>query len=201
MIFRLKAISWNLGFWMAQQRNSTTTVLLFMLHSSCCVLNIWPFRPRACKTGRPAPRCTCGSQAGCRETRRSADKVRRIKRWAPHCSPKKGVIKGINFCQLFSGWTKLVLQTLQQLRTQLVQAYEHSALPDQDLLEYIGRFQADVAKAFLQSWCVHTTHCCIYGLQVEDSFLHSDVNKYTSVFFHDQHLYWRAFRVSPTASL
>ncbi|KAF8885255.1 DNA mismatch repair protein MutS [Gymnopilus junonius] len=40
-------------------------------------------------------------------------------------------------------------KALLRLRTQLVQAYEHSALPDQDLLEYIGRFQTDIAKAFL----------------------------------------------------
>ncbi|KAF4623673.1 hypothetical protein D9613_001515 [Agrocybe pediades] len=40
-------------------------------------------------------------------------------------------------------------KALLRLRTQLTQAYEHSALPDQDLLAYIGRFQADIAKAFL----------------------------------------------------
>jgi len=40
-------------------------------------------------------------------------------------------------------------KALLRLRTQLTQAFEHSALPDKDLLEYIGRFQADIAKAFL----------------------------------------------------
>ncbi|KAJ3510448.1 hypothetical protein NLJ89_g4672 [Agrocybe chaxingu] len=39
-------------------------------------------------------------------------------------------------------------KALLRLRTQLTQAYEYSALPDQDLLTYIGRFQADIAKAF-----------------------------------------------------
>ncbi|PPQ78808.1 hypothetical protein CVT25_010677 [Psilocybe cyanescens] len=42
-------------------------------------------------------------------------------------------------------------KALLRLRTQLTQAYEYSALPDQELLDYIGRFQADIAKAFLQS--------------------------------------------------
>ncbi|KAF9482407.1 hypothetical protein BDN70DRAFT_853443 [Pholiota conissans] len=41
-------------------------------------------------------------------------------------------------------------KALLRLRTQLVQAYEHSALPDRDLLEYIGRFQTDIAKAFMR---------------------------------------------------
>jgi DNA mismatch repair protein MSH4 len=36
-----------------------------------------------------------------------------------------------------------------QLRTQLTQALDHSALPDEELLAYIGRFQVDIAKAFL----------------------------------------------------
>ncbi|KAL1749149.1 muts domain V-domain-containing protein [Schizophyllum fasciatum] len=40
-------------------------------------------------------------------------------------------------------------KALLRLRTQLIQAYEHSALPDQDLLEYVGRFQRDIAKAFV----------------------------------------------------
>ncbi|KAF8972583.1 muts domain V-domain-containing protein [Flammula alnicola] len=40
-------------------------------------------------------------------------------------------------------------KALLRLRTQLTQAYEYSALPDQDLLAYVGRFQADIAKAFL----------------------------------------------------
>ncbi|KAF8168490.1 muts domain V-domain-containing protein [Crassisporium funariophilum] len=42
-------------------------------------------------------------------------------------------------------------KALLRLRTQLIQAYEHSALPDQDLLDYIGRFQTDIAKAFLHA--------------------------------------------------
>ena len=37
-----------------------------------------------------------------------------------------------------------------QLRTQLVQAYEHSALPDRELMAYVGRFQRDIARAFIQ---------------------------------------------------
>jgi DNA mismatch repair protein MSH4 len=36
-----------------------------------------------------------------------------------------------------------------QLRTQLTQALDHSALPDEELLAYIGRFQVDIARAFL----------------------------------------------------
>ncbi|KDR68697.1 hypothetical protein GALMADRAFT_146051 [Galerina marginata CBS 339.88] len=40
-------------------------------------------------------------------------------------------------------------KALLRLRTQLLQACEHSTLPDQELLAYIGRFQADIAKAFL----------------------------------------------------
>ncbi|KAJ7353326.1 hypothetical protein DFH08DRAFT_804889 [Mycena albidolilacea] len=36
-----------------------------------------------------------------------------------------------------------------QLRTQLTQALDHSALSDEELLAYIGRFQVDIAKAFL----------------------------------------------------
>lgn len=39
----------------------------------------------------------------------------------------------------------------RQLRTQLVQALDHSALPDQELREYIRRFQTDIAKAFLHA--------------------------------------------------
>ncbi|KAF7297326.1 MutS 4 [Mycena indigotica] len=40
-------------------------------------------------------------------------------------------------------------KALLRLRTQLVQAYEHSALPDEELVAYIRRFQVDIAKAFL----------------------------------------------------
>ncbi|KAK1231370.1 MutS protein msh4 [Marasmius sp. AFHP31] len=40
-------------------------------------------------------------------------------------------------------------KALLRLRTQLTQAYEHSALPDTDLLAYVARFQTDVTKAFL----------------------------------------------------
>ncbi|TFK42146.1 muts domain V-domain-containing protein [Crucibulum laeve] len=40
-------------------------------------------------------------------------------------------------------------KALLRLRTQLTQALEHSALPDQELLAYIGRFQTDIAKTFL----------------------------------------------------
>ncbi|KAF5361637.1 hypothetical protein D9758_007277 [Tetrapyrgos nigripes] len=40
-------------------------------------------------------------------------------------------------------------KTLLRLRTQLTQAYEHSTLPDEDLVAYIGRFQGDITKAFL----------------------------------------------------
>jgi len=40
-------------------------------------------------------------------------------------------------------------KALLRLRTQLTQAFEHSALSNKDLLEYIGRFQIDIAKAFL----------------------------------------------------
>ncbi|KAG7090616.1 hypothetical protein E1B28_009718, partial [Marasmius oreades] len=40
-------------------------------------------------------------------------------------------------------------KALLRLRTQLTQAYEHSALPDKELLDYIARFQTDITKAFL----------------------------------------------------
>ncbi|KAF7307828.1 MutS 4 [Mycena kentingensis (nom. inval.)] len=40
-------------------------------------------------------------------------------------------------------------KALLRLRTQLTQAYEHSALPDEELVAYIRRFQVDIAKAFL----------------------------------------------------
>ncbi|KAJ7270710.1 muts domain V-domain-containing protein [Mycena haematopus] len=40
-------------------------------------------------------------------------------------------------------------KALLRLRTQLTQALDHSALPDGELLAYIGRFQVDIAKAFL----------------------------------------------------
>ncbi|KAJ7042872.1 muts domain V-domain-containing protein [Mycena alexandri] len=40
-------------------------------------------------------------------------------------------------------------KALLRLRTQLTQALEHSALPDEELLAYIKRFQVDIAKAFL----------------------------------------------------
>jgi hypothetical protein len=41
--------------------------------------------------------------------------------------------------------------TESKLRTQLTQALDHSALPDEELLAYIGRFQADIARAFLHA--------------------------------------------------
>ncbi|KNZ82138.1 MutS like protein [Termitomyces sp. J132] len=40
-------------------------------------------------------------------------------------------------------------KALLRLRTQLIQAFEHSALPDQELLAYLHRFQDDIAKVFL----------------------------------------------------
>lgn len=40
-------------------------------------------------------------------------------------------------------------KALLRLRTQLIQAFEHSALPDQELLDYVGRFQSDIAKVFV----------------------------------------------------
>ncbi|KAJ7079998.1 muts domain V-domain-containing protein [Mycena belliarum] len=40
-------------------------------------------------------------------------------------------------------------KALLRLRTQLTQALDHSALPDEELLAYVGRFQVDIAKAFL----------------------------------------------------
>ncbi|KAJ4485332.1 muts domain V-domain-containing protein [Lentinula aciculospora] len=42
-------------------------------------------------------------------------------------------------------------KTLLKLRTNLTQAFEHSALPDEELLAYIGRFQADITNVFLYS--------------------------------------------------
>jgi len=36
-----------------------------------------------------------------------------------------------------------------KLRTQLTQAYEHSALPDEDLRTYVGRFKNDIIQAFM----------------------------------------------------
>ncbi|KAK7055436.1 muts 4 [Favolaschia claudopus] len=40
-------------------------------------------------------------------------------------------------------------KALLRLRTQLTQALDHSALPDEELLTYVGRFQMDIARAFL----------------------------------------------------
>ncbi|KAJ7756277.1 muts domain V-domain-containing protein [Mycena metata] len=40
-------------------------------------------------------------------------------------------------------------KALLRLRTQLTQALDHSALPDEELVAYIKRFQVDIAKAFL----------------------------------------------------
>ncbi|KAF9074002.1 muts domain V-domain-containing protein [Rhodocollybia butyracea] len=47
--------------------------------------------------------------------------------------------------------TKIAMRrrALLRLRTNLTQAFEHSALPDEELLTYIGRFQADITKVFL----------------------------------------------------
>lgn len=42
----------------------------------------------------------------------------------------------------------LLTDKIMQLRTQLKQTLDHSALPDQELLAYIRRFQDDIAKAF-----------------------------------------------------
>ncbi|KAF9042120.1 muts domain V-domain-containing protein [Panaeolus papilionaceus] len=42
-------------------------------------------------------------------------------------------------------------KALLRLKTQLTQAYEHSTLPDADLVEYIARFQKDIAVAFYRS--------------------------------------------------
>jgi DNA mismatch repair protein MSH4 len=38
-----------------------------------------------------------------------------------------------------------------RLRSQLTQAFDHSTLPDEELLAYVGRFQADIAKAFFHN--------------------------------------------------
>ncbi|KAL9709267.1 MutS protein msh4 [Leucoagaricus gongylophorus] len=40
-------------------------------------------------------------------------------------------------------------KALLRLQTQLSQAYEYSALPDEDLREYVGRFKSDVIQAFM----------------------------------------------------
>lgn len=40
-------------------------------------------------------------------------------------------------------------KALLRLQTQLTQAYEHSALPDVDLREYVGRFKNDIIQAFM----------------------------------------------------
>ncbi|GLB36707.1 putative mutS family domain IV [Lyophyllum shimeji] len=40
---------------------------------------------------------------------------------------------------------------LLRLRTQLTQAYEHSALPDPELRAYLRRFQEDIAKIFMHA--------------------------------------------------
>ncbi|PPQ98977.1 hypothetical protein CVT24_003473 [Panaeolus cyanescens] len=42
-------------------------------------------------------------------------------------------------------------KALLRLKTQLTQAYEHSTLPDADLVEYIARFQKDIAVAFYRT--------------------------------------------------
>ncbi|KJA21853.1 hypothetical protein HYPSUDRAFT_87688 [Hypholoma sublateritium FD-334 SS-4] len=49
-----------------------------------------------------------------------------------------------------SAKTAVKRKALLRLRTQLVQAYEHSALPDRELMAYVGRFQKDIARAFIQ---------------------------------------------------
>ncbi|KAJ7222335.1 muts domain V-domain-containing protein [Mycena pura] len=48
-----------------------------------------------------------------------------------------------------SGKIAIRRKALLRLRTQLTQALDHSALPDEELLAYIKRFQVDIAKAFL----------------------------------------------------
>ena len=40
-------------------------------------------------------------------------------------------------------------KVLLRLQTQLKQVYEHSTLPDDDLLDYLKRFHTDIAKAFI----------------------------------------------------
>jgi hypothetical protein len=37
-----------------------------------------------------------------------------------------------------------------KLRTQLTQALDHSTLPSEELLAYIGRFQTEITKVFLR---------------------------------------------------
>jgi len=37
-----------------------------------------------------------------------------------------------------------------KLRTQLTQALDHSTLPEEELLAYIGRFQTEIAKVFMR---------------------------------------------------
>ncbi|KAJ3874182.1 muts domain V-domain-containing protein [Lentinula edodes] len=55
--------------------------------------------------------------------------------------------------QVQSDSSKIAMRrkALLKLRTNLTQAFEHSALPDEELLAYIGRFQADITKVFLYS--------------------------------------------------
>ncbi|CAK5271911.1 unnamed protein product, partial [Mycena citricolor] len=48
-----------------------------------------------------------------------------------------------------SGRIAVRRKALLRLRTQLTQAYEHSALSDLDLVAYIARFQVDITKAFI----------------------------------------------------
>ena len=43
-------------------------------------------------------------------------------------------------------WISKLGTTTWQLRTQLTQALEHSALPEEDLLAYITRFQKDITR-------------------------------------------------------
>lgn len=40
-------------------------------------------------------------------------------------------------------------KALLRLRTQLSQAYEYSALPDEDLRKYVGTFKNDIIQAFM----------------------------------------------------
>ncbi|KAF8639396.1 hypothetical protein AX17_001521 [Amanita inopinata Kibby_2008] len=50
-----------------------------------------------------------------------------------------------------SGKIAIRRKALLRLRTQLTQALDHSTLPQQDLLDYISRFQKEIAKVLLES--------------------------------------------------
>ena len=136
-----------------------------------------PHRLGACKTGRLAQRRNGGRQKSCHSPCSITCSTSGRKRKQQDCNEKESFIKGntlflssaVALTAPHSVFTTLSLSccfgssirflrnclsftnSLRQLRTQLTQALEHSALPDEELLAYIGRFQNEIAKVFLHT--------------------------------------------------